>query len=156
MKAITLQQWRRMTSKQRSWVVCRALGEHVRVFWHCVLPSGSIYGGSYDTRKHCTELIETAQELTLESAQRLGVPFPHPLRNAVALPSASFPHYAEFDHLSIRLGKDILRDHGSFRLFKKSDKITAFAGGYKATGNSIEEAVCLLVLRLRRLIRANA
>ena len=153
MKAISLSQWQKMTPKKRSWLVCRALGKRATVFWHCVLPDGEIVGGSYQSSARCRTLIESAKTLTQKEADQMHLPFPHPLANARPEPTASYPHYAGLDHCGIRLGMAILRKHGSFNLRASDSMVTASSGRCRATGETIEEAASLLVLKQHGLIK---
>ncbi len=153
-KPITLKQWNKMTPKKRSWIVCRELGEHARVFWHCVRPNGEIVGGSYDSSQYCAGLIDAAQKLTPKYAKEHGMPFPHPMAEAHPVCTASFSGYAEYDHLWAHLGLKILTDRRDFRLCVNGAEITASSGRQKAKAKSIQEAVCLLFLKQRSLIRA--
>lgn len=152
MKTITLSQWGKMSPRKRSWLVCHARGEKASVFWHCVLPSGETVGGSYKSKRHCEGMIEAARTLTAKEARQMAIPYPHPMADTHAEPVVAYPLYAEYDHVGMRLGMSILRDYGSFALTTKEGTVTAASNGIGASGESIEEAVSLLALKLWGLV----
>lgn len=152
MKSITLDQWGRMNVRQRSWLVCRALGEKAYVYWHCTQADGQRVGGSYQRRSQCVDFIRIAQELTEEQAAEMGVPFPHPMATCRPVPSVAYPMYAEYDHVAIRQGIELLKEFGAFAVVMHGTNITATAGGKRASGATLEEAVCLLILMIRGFI----
>lgn len=153
MKAITYQQWVKMNARQRSWMVCRALGNGANVYWHCTKPDGSLVGGSFSRRDECLDCIEFAKKLTLKEAVKHGVPYPHPFADCTPRPAVAYPMYADYDHVGIRLGMDLLKEHGSFSLNAQGPLITARAGKKQARGESIQEAVSLLILKLRGFLK---
>ena len=53
MRPITQKQWQKMSARSRDWLVVKALGFFVKVFWH-VEVDGKIVSGSYDSEAFAT------------------------------------------------------------------------------------------------------
>jgi hypothetical protein len=152
MKPVTLAQWKKMNAFQRSWLVCKTLGERATVFWHVHQPDGTHVGGSYQSKDYCEFLIKAANDLTESDAKRMDLPFPHPMKDGVIKPTVAFPQYAEHAHLAGRLILEMANET-SFTVSRYPEAWYVTKGSHFSHGATFEEAVCLLFLRIHSVVR---
>ena len=152
MKTITVTQWQRMKPRGRSWLVARAFGEKVRVFWECYTVQGARFGGSHDSKSYCDSVIEACNKLTKAQAHRQELPFPHPLKGGHAKPSAGFGGFAEYDHLAFHCLRPLMEEGLRVEVAKDGNNYVLRASHHGARSSSLADAAALLFCKVRGIV----
>lgn len=171
MKAVTYTQWSRMNSRQRSWLVCKARGYRARVFWSLIHRDGKQCGGSYDSLKWATGLVERAKEMVAEREKlcaKLGddagslkwnINYPDHIFSQVRRYSectvrcdVAFPLYAENDHSAPELFKEMVATGHAVVIEMTGVYAHVTCGRVYEVMPTLAEAASLAFLKVRGLV----
>lgn len=151
MKPITFDQWARMNSRQRSWIVCKIIdsfGYHPlksTTYWSAILPNGEQLGGSYQSCSWVHSLIQRAKEMLREYERWTSskgssyadakwrktypdnqIDFVRRWAECTVHCSACYPLFAELDHTVPELINYLIANRVSVRLTACADKSPLF------------------------------